>query len=333
MKKIIAFDLSSGDSDIIESYEAALNFCKINNDWKILAFVHENEINKLPKNSPKNLEIFTCKQIIQQDDGVMEIKRKSDSTLIKAISIVKENKASGIVSASASGPLVAAGYLTFRSINNIKPSFAPIIFSKDGELRTMIDVGANIGATSQVLNQYAIMGSIFAKELGFSEKPIVMQLNIGKEEKKGTTLQRETFKLLNENELINFHGNIEPNEILSKKNVHVIITDAYSGNIALKSYEGAIEIFKSLIKESVSNSKKDKMGFFLAKNFRKKIKIINNDDTGGAIVLGLNNLLIKAHGSSNSKQLFSSLNDAKKLIEANLIKKIKVAIEDYENRN
>ncbi|NQX83170.1 MAG: phosphate acyltransferase PlsX [Mycoplasmataceae bacterium] len=323
MKKIIAFDLSSGDKGSIEAYKAAVDFSISNQDWKILGFSAEN-LNL--SNKPKNLEIIKCKEVITQQDGVLEIRRKKDSTLIKTINSVLEKKADAAVSAAASGPLVTSGYLMFKSIKGIKPSFAPILETSTGEKRIFLDVGANIGADAQTLNQYAMIGTIFAKELGLSKKPIVKQLNIGSENKKGTSLQKEAFILMSKNNKINFQGNIESNELFLAKNVQVVITEAFAGNIAIKSYEGAAKQFKQMIKSSMNESFFDKIGFSLTKTFRNKMKKSINGQSGGAAVLGLNELLIKAHGSSDSELLVKSLEVAKKLIKSDLIKKIKKVI-------
>ncbi len=320
LKKIISFDVSSGDKGSEEAIKASIDFLEKNSDWKIIAF--SNDEIKLKK-QPNNLEIIYCKEKILQTDSALEIRRKKDSTLIRAINSVLEGKSSAVLSAAASGPLVTAGYLLFKTIEGIKPAFSIIASNIFGKLIIFLDVGANIGADSETLNKYAIMGSLFAKVMNISETPKVKLLNIGSEEKKGTQLQVDAFKLLTENKAINFKGNIEANQLLSDNNVDVIVTEAFSGNIALKSYEGASEEFKNMIKESMNESFKDKIGFFLTKKFIKKMKQSTNDEAGGAVVLGLNHLLIKAHGRSDSKLFFNSLNDTKKLIESNLIDEIK----------
>lgn len=324
MKKIIAIDLSSGDLDSIEALNAAIDFSNSNKDWKIKGYAIEEEIiNK--KNLPNNLEIIKCTELVGQEDSVMDFRRKDDSTLSRAINVVKDGEADGVVSAAASGPLVAGSFMVFRSIEGLKPAYAALASSVDGQKRVMLDVGANINADAKTLNKYATMGSEYIKALGISKDPIVKQLNIGEEDKKGTPLQQEAFKLLSNNEKINFQGNIEPNLVLSKEKLDVIVTEAYSGNILLKSYEGCIRMVKDVLKESRKTSILDKFGFVLTHKFRKKLKIATNSDSGGAIVLGLNYLIIKSHGSSKSKDFLNSIETAKKLIEENLIPNIKEA--------
>lgn len=323
MKKIIAFDLSSGDADSIEALNAAIDFSLSNKDWKIKGYSFE-EINR--KDIPENLEIIKCSELIGQNDTMIDFRRKSDSTLYRSIDSVKKEEAGGVVSAAASGPLVAGSFMTFRSIKGLKPAYAAIASSVDGKQRVMLDVGANISPDAQTLNNYAIMGSEYIKALGISKNPIVKQLNIGEEDKKGTQLQQDTFELLSKNKKINFKGNIEPNLILSKGELDVIVTEAYSGNIALKSYEGCIRMVKDVLKESRRTSILDKIGFVLTHKFRKKLKIATNSDSGGAVVLGLNYLIVKSHGSSKEKDFLNALNTTKKLIEENLISNIKEAL-------
>lgn len=320
MKKIIAFDLSSGDTDSIEALQAAIVFCKLHKDWKVKGFSKDFFETK---DIPNNLEIIKCESVISSTDSILDFRRKEDSTLSMAINYVKDGKADGIVSSAASGPLVAGAFMVFRSIEGLKPAYAALASTVDGKQRVMLDIGANISADAKTLNKYAVMGSEYIKALGISEDPIVKQLNIGEEDKKGTQLQQDTFKLLSENKKINFQGNIEPNLILSKGDLDVIVTEAYTGNIALKSYEGCIRIVKDVIKESRNTSLLDKFGFVLTHKFRKKLKVATNSDSGGAIVIGLNHLIIKSHGNSKTKDYLNSLETTKKLIEEDLISNIK----------
>ena len=324
MKKVIAFDLSSGDKGTAEALKAAVNFCNINKEWKIVAF----SVDKITSKLPENLEIIMCSEIIGQNDSALEFKRKKDSTLFKAIELVASGEADGLLSPAASGPLVTATYLTFRTIANMKPAYAAVASSAKGELRVLLDAGANMSANSEMLNKYAFMGSEFAKIIGLSKNPIVKMLNVGSEDSKGTSLQKEAFELMKNNKSINFQGNIEANKIISSSDIHVIVTDAFSGNIVVKAYEGAFRIVGNIIKSSVKESFIDKAGFLLAKKFRKQMKIALNDGKGGGgVVLGLNNLVVKAHGSSNEAAFTSSLNVAKQAIELDLINVIKEKME------
>ncbi len=322
--KTIAFDLSSGDKGSAEAIKAAVDFCLKNKDWKVVGFLAEDVT--IP-NQPKNLEIVKCTQVIEMTDGPLQVRRKLDSTLVKGIEFVLEGKASGLVSAAASGPLVTAGFLMFKPIEGTKPAFAPIFKDINGKQIIALDIGANIGADAHTLEQYAIMGSIYAKALGLTNDPVVKQLNIGEEDKKGTELQTEAFKLMSENTNINFKGNIEANEILTSGTFDVLVTEAYAGNMALKSIEGTLYAVRDILKNSVNNRFLDKIGIgVLAKDFRGSFKTFAKGLSGGACVIGLNELLIKSHGGSDANEFANSLETAKRLIENELIKLIKEAI-------
>ncbi len=331
MNKIIAFDLSSGDKGSTEAIKAAVDFCSLNKDWKVVGFLAEEvEI----KNKPSNLEIIKCTEVIEMTDGPLQVRRKKDSTLVRAIDFVLEGKADGIVSPAASGPLVTAGFLSFKAIEGTKPAFAPIFKNINGKQLVALDIGANIGADAHTLEQYAIMGSTFSKVLGLSDNPVVMQLNIGEEDKKGTELQKEAFKLMDENPIINFKGNLEANQILLTDEFDVMVTEAYAGNIALKSVEGTLYATRDILKTSVNKRFLDKIGIgVLAKKFKKDFRSFAKGLSGGACVLGLNELLIKSHGGSDAEELLNTLHTAKRLIENDLINKLKEAIDNDENPN
>lgn len=320
MNRTIAFDLSSGDKGSTVALKAAVDFSLLNKEWKILAFVKE-DIDTT--NLPSNIEIRKCSEVISMDDGALEVRRKKDATLVRAIDAVVNKEASAIVSAAASGPLVTAGYLTFRSIEGLKPAFAPIAKRLSGKPLVALDIGANVSADANQLNQYAEMGSIFAKVLGLSDKPVVKLLNIGEEDKKGTQLQLDAFALMKENEKIIFKGNLESTQILHDEEYDVAVVDAFTGNVALKSIEGTLEAVKVLIKNSMSKSVKDKIGIGLAKGFRNDLRTFVKGLTGGAVVLGLNEILIKAHGNSDETEYQETLETAKKLVEKDLIKSLK----------
>ncbi len=319
MLKILAFDLSSGESGTQTAINAAVDFLNENNDWKIKGFA--NEI--IDSNVHDRLELIKVKDVIGPEDGVLEVRRNPDTTLVQAIQCVIDGKADGVVSAAPSGPIVAAGYLMSKSIEGLKPAFTAQLNGVDGKLRVILDVGANLNVDSKTLNQYATMGSEYAKAINLSDNPSVFQLNIGTEIKKGKDLQKDAYKLMAENKHISFKGNIESNDVFSDSRVEVLVTDAYSGNIMLKSYEGAIFSFKNIIKSSVKKSPLDALGFLIAHKFKKEIKKGGNSNAGGAIILGLNHLILKVHGRAEQDWLFHSLYQIKGLIEKDLIKNIK----------
>lgn len=318
MNKIIAFDLSSGESGIETAVASAVAFLNKNSDWKIKGFAIEEF-----KSNHDRLEIIKCDEMIEANDSVLEVRRKTNSTLAKAIQSVIDGKADAVLSAAPSGALVTAGFLMSRSIEGLKPAFSSSLPASDGTKRIVLDLGANIDANAEILHQYAQMGSIYSKVIGYSNNPVVRLLNIGTEDKKGTPLQVEAFKLLSEDKTINFKGNLEPYGVFTEEGNDVIVTDAYSGNIMLKSYEGAMDFAKTSLKTAMKESFLDKIGIILAKRFRNKMKILSTDNAGGAIILGLNHIVFKVHGEAREIWYSNSLEELKILVENDLITKIK----------
>ncbi|BDV03167.1 phosphate acyltransferase PlsX [Candidatus Hepatoplasma crinochetorum] len=322
MKKIIAFDLMSGDKGFEPAFNAAEEFLSKNQDYKIIAFV-TGEI-EIPVVYNQNIKFVICKDIISQTDGPMQIKRKEDSTLIKAIKSVLSNEADLVVSAASSGSLVTAGYVYFRTINaNLRPAFSPIFTNIFGDKKILIDGGANANPDSDTLVTYAIMGTEYFKALGISNRPRVKLLNIGEEESKGNSLLKETHQKLKAEKRINFLGNIESDRLLYGDE-DIIVSDGISGNIAIKAYEGSFNLVYGIMKESANKSLLTKIGLLFAKDLRKRFKnAFSGDDIGGAIVLGLNHLLIKVHGGSDTKYFLNSLILGQQLLENKLLENIK----------
>lgn len=321
MAKVIAFDFMSGDKGAEPAFKASEKFLQKNQDYKILAFITNNF--SIPSVYNQNIEFIECEEIILQTDGPMQIKRKENSTLIKAIKSVLDKKADFVVSAANSGPLVAAGYIYFRTITkDLRPAFSPLFSNIFGDKKVLIDAGANANPDSDTLVTYAIMGSEYFKALGISNRPRVKLLNIGEEEIKGNALLKETFIKLKNEKRINFLGNVEADKILYADE-DIIIADGISGNIVIKAYEGSFNIVYNLMKESADKSFSTKIGLLLAKNLRTKFKkAFSASDVGGAIVLGLNHLLIKVHGGSDIKYFLNSLILGKKLLENELLENI-----------
>lgn len=318
MDKVLAFDLSSGESGIETAAQAAVKFLDENPDWKIKGFSLEK-----PEAKHDRLGIIICSDLITSEDGMLEVRRKTESTLAKAIQSVIDGETQAVLSAAPSGALVTAGFLMSRPIEGIKPAFSTTLPATDGTKRVILDVGANIDVNAESLLQFALMGSAYSKVANYSTNPVVRLLNIGTEDKKGTKLQVEAFKLLKESNDINFKGNLEPNGVFTEEGNDVIVTDAFSGNIMLKSYEGAMDFAKRSIKSAMKESILDKVGIALSGKFRKKMKTLSTDNGGGAIVLGLNHIVFKVHGEARELWYYNSLNELKILVENDLISKIK----------
>jgi glycerol-3-phosphate acyltransferase PlsX len=186
-----------------------------------------------------------------------------------------------------------------------------------------MDCGANVDSKALNIVQFAVMASAYSKTVLGVENPAVGLLSNGAEDKKGNALGREAFPLLKENEKINFRGNIEARDILTG-DVDVVVCDGYSGNIALKACEGTALSMFSLIKDGIiKGGLRAKLGYLLLKPvFRDVKRKLDYNENGGAVLLGLEKVVVKSHGSSKAKAIRNSVLQAKKLVECGVVEKI-----------
>ena len=321
LKKI---DFSAGDNGFKPIFEASKKFLIENKDYEIIAFCIEKDFNQIKNNSVERLILKKSNSIVESKDTAIQAIRKKDSSMNESIMSTVNGETSATISAGASGPLTTLSFLNSRSINSqLRPAFAPMFTSRDGEIKVALDVGANLDVDANTLLSFAKMGSIFYESLENSNNAKVGLLNIGSEPSKGDQLRQDAYKVLSNSKEINFIGNVEGDEFLVTK-ADVIVTDAYSGNIALKTIEGTLKIMGEQIKKSAKNP----FGFigfiFLKKSLKKNLEgVSQKGKIGGAIILGINHLIVKVHGSSQETNYYNALLMCKKLIENNLISKVK----------
>lgn len=240
-------------------------------------------------------DVITC-----EEEPVMAIRRKPDSSICKALKIMNEDEdAKVFVSAGSTGAVLAGSTLKLGRIAGInRPALCPILpTAKDGKNVLLLDAGANADCKAINLCQFAVMGSEYAKLLGV-EEPKVALLSNGTEDEKGNALCHEVFPLLKETKNINFVGNVEARDLLTG-DYDVVVADGFSGNVALKSTEGAVKLLFGQLKGCINSSLKSKIGGLLLKKSMYGLKDkLDYDKKGGAIFIGLKKTVIKAHGSS-----------------------------------
>lgn len=276
----------------------------------------------------KNIDIINAEEIITNDDKpVLAIKKKKDSSLVKALSAVKDNEADAIVSAGSTGALLSGGLIIIGRMDEIeRPAICTNIPNTVGGYSLLIDSGANVDCKAAYLYDFAIMANIYSQKVMGIESPRISLANIGTEEGKGDQLTKETYELLKNSKLINFNGNIESRDIL-RGAADVIVCDGFIGNMILKTLEGtAIELMKSLKKE-LSSSFRTKLGAALAMPALNNLKnMFDFNEIGGAPLLGLKAPVIKAHGSSNETAIKNAIRQAKLCVENNVVKLIEESI-------
>jgi len=243
---------------------------------------------------------------------------------------VDEGRADACLSAGNTGALMAGGLFKVGRIEGIaRPALATTLPTLDGKGFLMLDLGANADARPEHIVQYAIMGDIYAKKVGGLQKPRIGLLNIGTEEKKGNELTKAAFDLLKEADL-NFIGNVEARDLLEGV-ADVVVTDGFTGNMVLKSIEGTAGALFSMLKEAFMSSTKTKISAVLMKNNLRDLKHkMDYTEYGGAGLFGLQAPVIKAHGSSNAKAIFSAIRQANTMVEHTVISTITETVRHIE---
>lgn len=282
-------------------------------------------------NMHERLTVVHCEEIIEgTDDPARAVRRKKDSSMARMLEAVTEGKADACLSAGNTGALMAGGLFNVGRIEGIaRPALATTLPTLDGNGFLMLDLGANSDARPEHLLQYAIMGDIYAKKVGGLQKPRVGLLNIGTEDKKGNDLTKATFDLLKEADL-NFVGNVEARDLLNGV-ADVVVTDGFTGNMVLKSIEGTADVIFKMLKEAFMSSTKTKISAVLMKNDLRSLKDkMDYTEYGGAGLFGLQAPVIKAHGSSNAKAIFSAIRQANTMVEYTVVSTITETVRHLE---
>lgn len=291
----------------------------------------KEELKKYTYDSNK-IKIVDAKEVISTNEHpVMAIKRKKDSSLVKALNLVKSGEADAIISAGSSGAFLAGCTLIVGRIKGIdRPALAPVLPGKKGPFM-IIDCGANAECKPHYLVQFGLMGKTYFENILKIDNPSVGLVNIGTEEEKGNELSKSAHKLLKVANL-NFKGNVEAREIPTG-DINVLVCDGFVGNIILKLYEGAVANIFDILKTGIMSSFRTKLGGLLLKPvFKKFKKDFDYKEYGGAAFLGVNGICIKAHGSSDSKAFKNAIRQATIFYENKVVDKLKLEIEKLSDQ-
>lgn len=331
-KVVIALDAMGGDYAPEQTVKGAVEAVNSSDEIRVILVGKQDMITKeLEKYeyAKEDIEVVHASEIIDMGDvPTVAIKDKKDSSLVVAMRLVREGKADALVSAGSTGAVLVGGQLVVGRLKGIKrPPLAPFIPTTKG-FSLLIDCGANVDARPEHLVQFAQMGSIYYENVMGKKNPTVALLNIGTEEEKGNQLVKDTKPLMKECKNINYIGSVEARELVSGA-ADVIVCEAFVGNVVLKFFEGlALTLFGSL-KEGLMSSPRTKLGALLVKPALKGLK--NQFDTssqGGAPLLGLKGLVVKAHGNSGSKEIEIALKQCISFKKQKINEKIKESICD-----
>lgn len=310
-KVIIALDAMGGDYAPVETVHGAVDAVAEHPEIKVLLVGKQDEIEKeLQKYSynKENIEVVNATEIIEMGEvPTKAIREKKDSSLVVAMKLVHDGQADAVVSAGSTGAILVGGQLVVGRIKGIKrPALAPFLPSKKG-FSLLIDCGANVDARPEHLVQFAQMGTVYFENVMGKKNPTVGIVNIGTEEEKGNQLVKETYPLLKECEGINFIGSVEAREIASG-GADILVCEAFVGNVILKFFEGVALTFLGCIKEGLMSSLRTKLGALMVKPALKGlVKTFDVSSQGGALLLGLKGLVVKAHGNSKAKEIKTAL--------------------------
>ncbi|HTO02323.1 MAG TPA: phosphate acyltransferase PlsX [Opitutus sp.] len=329
----IAVDAMGGDlgpAEVVEAVRLALrqypglNPITLVGDEAVLGPL----MNRISPQRRDHVSIHHASEIVTMDDKpLMALKRKKDSSMVRAIELVKDGHASVVVSCGNTGALMAAGTLRLRTMEGIaRPALAAVVPRENGHF-ILIDAGANPEAKPEHLVHNAILGSHYCRVMLGIAAPRVGLMTIGTEEGKGNTLITETNDLLRRmGDLINYSGPIEGFHVFAE-HVDVVVCDGFVGNIMLKSWESLVKFFSGMLREELQANPVRATGALLSKGAFSALKErINPERYGGAPLLGLKGNILKAHGSSNRHAIKSAIHAASRIIRADMNQRIEADI-------
>ncbi len=325
----IAIDAMGGDEGVRVMIEGAALARRRHDRFKFLLFGDESRIRQALETHPGMSgasEIIHCDDVIGGDEKPsVALRRAKTTSMGRAVNAVKQGDAGAAVSAGNTGALMAISKLALRTMSGIdRPALAAIMPTLGDNDVVMLDLGANTEADARNLVQFAVMGAAYSRILTGREHPRVRLLNIGTEEIKGTDALRIAAGQLQAATglAMSFDGFVESDKI-NRGEVDVVVTDGFSGNIALKAIEGTARFVTDLLRNAFSSSIRSKVGFLVSRPATELLRHhLDPNNHNGAVFLGLNGVVVKSHGSANAKGVANAVEVAARLLEDDLTNRI-----------
>ncbi|MCQ2796626.1 MAG: phosphate acyltransferase PlsX [Bacilli bacterium] len=317
-KMKIVVDMLGGDLGIAATYSGLEAFIASHPDVEIYAVGTANVLNSL-----KNVKVIDANQNVKMDAHAMELLHDKESSMAKAFETLNKENADAIVSCGGTGALLTFASIKVKKLDNVlRPALvSPIPTLKEGKKTLLLDLGANNENKVEELVSFAKMAKVYYEAV-YGKDPSIALLSNGTEEGKGSPLIQETHKVLKEAKLEGFVGNIESSELL-KGNIDIVVTDGFTGNIALKAIEGTGNVVKFLLKDMFKKSLKNKLAYLLVKkDLKKKLTMLSSKPLGGAMFIGLKKVVVKAHGNSDAIAFKNALETAYRSVKGDLVGKI-----------
>lgn len=310
----IGLDVMGGDYAPQNTVLGAIEtFYELQTDTKIILLGDQNKITEICRENgfdPGNFTIIHCSESINMDEHpVKAYKKKADSGIVVGFNLLKEGKIDAFASAGNTGAMLAGCVYTLGPVAGImRPCISAEVPKLNGKKMLILDVGFNSDSKPDVLYQFGILGSIYARTMMGVENPRVALLNIGVEEEKGSMVSREAFKLMSDSSDFNFVGNMEANNFFTGDIADVLVTDGFAGNIALKQAEGMYDLMQQL---GIDN---------------RHIERFNYENYGGTPVLGISAPVIIGHGASSPTAISNMILQAERALRYKLTEKFKEAL-------
>lgn len=334
----IAIDCHGGDHSPSANIEGALCALGKYSDLHLVLIGDkaqiEAELSGLGSGSDRIEIIHTTDVISGEDIPTNAVRHKPDSSMMRALRLLREDDEVGaLVSLGSTGALVAGATLRIGRIRGIRrPAFCPILPTVEGGIVGVCDSGANVDILPEQLREFALMGSIYLESVYGIQSPKVAMLNIGTESEKGDELRRTAYRLLSDTPEINFVGNMESRDLLSGK-YDLVVCDGFAGNVLVKSTEGTATELLRMLKRKISSKKRYMMGAALMKDMFADIKeFMNYQNYGGSVMLGLVKTVVKGHGASDAKAVSVCVDQAYRMSTGGMKERIEDGLASFAAR-
>jgi len=273
------------------------------------------------------LPLIVASEVIEMDDDpASSVRKKRDSTLVRAAEAVRDGKASAMISAGNTGATMASALLRMGRIKGVhRPAIATPVPVPGSTPTVLLDAGANAEVQADWLVQFAVMGSVYARQRYGIAQPKVGLLSIGEEPGKGDTLRKDAYELLAAAPGINFIGNVEGRDIMTDA-VDVVVTDGFTGNVVLKTLEGTLRTVIRALLEAITQPEYKEHADALMPALLPMYATFDPDNTGGAILLGIDGVCIISHGSSSARAMVNGIKVAQEMVETGMVGAIRDAI-------
>ena len=322
----IAVDAMGGDNGSKPIVQAIKEFLQENKDVEIVVFGKEEELQELSS----ICRIINAPDIVPMEAGALEVLRMKNSSMCKAISTMKEEGFDAVISAGSTGGFLSAATLILKAIPGVKRACLVTAFPTKikGKKVVVLDVGANNENNAEELLQFAYMGKAYNQALFATKEPKTYLLSNGSEAHKGSPLVKQAHQLLLDNKFEGFMGNMEARDVLNG-DADILVCDGFSGNVLLKGMEGIAKMMSGMIKNNFKKNLWTKLGYLhVRKGFKDMSETMDYKSTGGAMLLGLNGVVVKAHGNSDAYSFKSALKVTKQMVDYQVVNNIKESLKN-----